>query len=143
MFYEINAFLGGEKTPFTAPHNVIGTPFQKSVWAALTKIPHGETRSYKQIAEQIGRPAAARAVGMACNKNPLPLLIPCHRVVGSNGSLTGFAGGVNTKEMLLNLEKPAIVKTDPVPKTHFKTATASISISTSFGRRATSTQDLA
>ena len=81
-----------------------GTEFQKKVWAALREIPYGETRSYGQIAARIGDPKASRAVGMANNKNPLAIVVPCHRVVGANGSLTGYAGGLEVKEYLLKLE---------------------------------------
>ncbi|WP_214828235.1 methylated-DNA--[protein]-cysteine S-methyltransferase [Exiguobacterium algae] len=82
-----------------------GTPFQQEVWDALLTIPYGETRTYKQIAEQIGRPKAVRAVGQALNRNPLPILFPCHRVIGSSGKLTGFAGGLSQKQRLLEIEK--------------------------------------
>ncbi len=82
-----------------------GTVFQQEVWDALLTIPFGETRTYKQIAEQIGRPKAIRAVGQALNRNPLPVIFPCHRVVGSAGQLTGFAGGIHQKQRLLDLEQ--------------------------------------
>ncbi|WP_214702808.1 MULTISPECIES: methylated-DNA--[protein]-cysteine S-methyltransferase [unclassified Exiguobacterium] len=81
-----------------------GTPFQQDVWDALLTIPYGETRTYKQIAEQIGRPKAVRAVGQALNRNPLPILFPCHRVIGSSGKLVGFAGGLSEKQRLLEFE---------------------------------------
>ena len=81
-----------------------GTPFQQEVWDALLTIPYGETRTYKQIAEQIGRPKAVRAVGQALNRNPLPILFPCHRVIGSGGKLVGFAGGLAEKQRLLEFE---------------------------------------
>lgn len=82
-----------------------GTIFQQNVWDALLTIPSGETRTYKQIAEQIGRPKAVRAVGQALNRNPLPVIFPCHRVVGSSGKLTGFAGGLDQKQRLLDIEQ--------------------------------------
>lgn len=82
-----------------------GTSFQRDVWDALLTIPSGETRSYKDIAEQIGRPKAVRAVGQALNRNPLPILFPCHRVIGSSGKLTGFAGGLSEKQRLLEIEQ--------------------------------------
>lgn len=85
-----------------------GTLFQKKVWEKLMEIPYGECRSYKWVAEQIGRPLAARAVGMANNKNPLPPVIPCHRVIGSDGSLTGYASGIHIKKQLLELEGKAV-----------------------------------
>lgn len=81
-----------------------GTNFQQSVWSALREIPYGQTRSYKQIAEIVGRPKAVRAVGKANGANPLPILVPCHRVIGANGSLTGFGGGLAAKSYLLELE---------------------------------------
>ena len=81
-----------------------GTEFQRRVWDALARIPHGETRTYGAIAEAVGRPAAARAVGAATGKNPAPLIVPCHRVVGANGALTGFAGGIEAKRFLLTHE---------------------------------------
>ena len=97
-------YLGGSRTTFDLPLNPNGTEFQKKVWNALCDIPYGETRSYKQVAEAIGNNKASRAVGMANNKNPIMIIIPCHRVVGSNGSLVGYAGGLDVKEKLLFLE---------------------------------------
>lgn len=82
-----------------------GTVFQQEVWDALLTIPYGETRTYKQIAEQIGRPKAVRAVGGALNRNPLPVIFPCHRVIGSSGQLIGFGGGIHQKQRLLDLEQ--------------------------------------
>ena len=82
-----------------------GTAFQQNVWRALLEIPYGETRSYKQIAEAIGNPKAVRAVGMANNRNPLLVVVPCHRVIGANGKLIGYAAGIEKKEFLLRLEK--------------------------------------
>ena len=81
-----------------------GTPFQRSVWRELQRIPYGETRTYGEIAKNLGNPGAARAVGMANHVNPVPVIVPCHRVVGHDGSLTGYAGGLNIKETLLSLE---------------------------------------
>ena len=92
---------------FDLPLAFKGTKFQEEVWLALCTIPYGEVRTYKEIAEQINRPKAYRAVGMACNKNPIGLLIPCHRVIGSNGDLVGYAGGLDLKEKLLKHEKSA------------------------------------
>jgi len=85
--------------------NPRGTVFQKQVWKALLEIPYGETRSYKQIAEAIGNPKAVRAVGMANNRNPLLIVVPCHRVIGANGKLVGYGAGLDKKEFLLRLEK--------------------------------------
>lgn len=96
-------FLGIRKT-FELPVNPIGTEFQKKVWNELIKIPYGEIRSYKDIAINIGNPNASRAIGNANHKNPIAIIIPCHRVIGSNGNLTGYAGGLNKKQLLLNLE---------------------------------------
>lgn len=83
-----------------------GTPFQRQVWEAIREIPFGETRSYKDIARAVGRPAATRAVGRACGANPLPIIVPCHRVVGAGGKLGGYTGGIHIKETLLQLEAP-------------------------------------
>lgn len=102
---QLAEYFEGKRKHFDLPYEATGTPFQRSVWDALQTIPYGETRSYKQIAEQIRSPKACRAVGMANNKNPLPILIPCHRVIGSNGKLVGYAGGMEIKEALLMLEK--------------------------------------
>lgn len=87
------------------PLSLEGTAFQRADWAALCEIPYGETRSYGQIAARLGNPKACRAVGMANHRNPVAVLVPCHRVVGKNGSLTGYAGGLDVKEGLLALEK--------------------------------------
>jgi methylated-DNA-[protein]-cysteine S-methyltransferase len=102
---QLYEYLEGKRNSFDLPLNPKGTEFQKKVWAALCDIPYGETRSYKQIAECVGNSKACRAVGMANNKNPIMIFIPCHRVVGSDGSLTGYAGGLDMKEKLLLLEK--------------------------------------
>ena len=102
---QITAYFAGQLTEFTVPLEFHGTDFQKSVWAALLTIPFGESRSYGEIARQIGRPTAYRAVGAANGKNPISIIAPCHRVIGSNGSLTGFAGGLEAKELLLGLER--------------------------------------
>ena len=97
--------FAGARRAFTLPLAPVGTEFQQRVWKALRTIPCGETRTYKQIAEQIGRNRAYRAVGMANNRNPIAILIPCHRVIGHDGRLTGYAGGLGIKERLLDLEK--------------------------------------
>ena len=97
-------YFDGKRKEFDFPLLLQGTTFQKTVWNALRTIPFGKTCSYKDIAQQIGSPKAARAVGMANNRNPIPIIIPCHRVVGANGSLTGYAGGLEIKKNLLNLE---------------------------------------
>lgn len=102
---ELEEYFAGARRNFTLPLSPAGTPFQQTVWAALRTIPYGETRSYKQIAIQIGCPTACRAVGMANNRNPIAIVVPCHRVVGSGGTLTGYAGGLDVKEHLLRLER--------------------------------------
>lgn len=98
-------YLEGRRTSFSVPVRPTGTPFQLTVWNALMQIPYGETRTYAQIAAAIGNPKACRAVGQAANRNPIWILIPCHRVVGSNHSLTGYAGGLNLKQELIDLER--------------------------------------
>ncbi|MBC8571359.1 methylated-DNA--[protein]-cysteine S-methyltransferase [Zongyangia hominis] len=102
---ELDEYFAGERRRFSLPLAPKGTPFQQKVWAALLEIPYGETRTYGQIAAAIGQPTACRAVGMANNKNPIAIVVPCHRVVGANGSLTGYAGGLSVKEKLLQLEQ--------------------------------------
>jgi methylated-DNA-[protein]-cysteine S-methyltransferase len=101
---ELSEYFGGQRRSFSVPLAPEGTIFQKSVWQALTAIPYGETRSYKEIAEAAGSPKACRAVGMANNKNPIPIIIPCHRVIGADGSLVGYGGGLEIKKALLKLE---------------------------------------
>jgi methylated-DNA-[protein]-cysteine S-methyltransferase len=101
---QIKEYLDGTSRRFDLPLAAKGSEFQKTVWEALHRIPYGETRSYKQIATMIGRPDAARAVGMANGKNPILIITPCHRVVGSDGKLTGYAAGLEIKEHLLELE---------------------------------------
>ncbi|MCZ2257762.1 methylated-DNA--[protein]-cysteine S-methyltransferase [Sporosarcina sp. G11-34] len=107
QFYmtELIEYLDGKRKEFTTPISLHGTPFQQSVWRALVDIPFGETVSYTTIAERIGRPTAVRAVGTAIGANPMLIIVPCHRVIGKNGSLTGFRGGLSMKEQLLNLER--------------------------------------
>ncbi len=102
---ELSAYFGGRLKDFGIPVKPVGTPFQMKVWNALCEIPYGETRSYKEIAEAIGSPKAFRAVGMANNSNPIWVIIPCHRVIGADGSLVGYGGGLEVKEWLLNLER--------------------------------------
>jgi methylated-DNA-[protein]-cysteine S-methyltransferase len=96
---QLKSYFDGKLKVFSVPFDFQGTDFQKNVWKALLTIPFGETRTYSDIAKQIGRPAASRAVGAANGKNPISIMAPCHRVVGSNGELTGFAGGLDTKEL--------------------------------------------
>ena len=101
---QLRAYLNGKLKTFTVPLAPRGTEFQRAVWNALLEIPYGETRSYSEIARAIGRPDAVRAVGTANGANPIPIIIPCHRVIGANGSLTGFGGGLDVKRQLLMLE---------------------------------------
>ena len=101
---QLREYLAGNRKVFNFPLAPRGTDFQKSVWTALEHIPYGETRSYKEIAQAIGNPKACRAVGMANNKNPILIVIPCHRVIGSDGGLVGYGAGIDIKEKLLRLE---------------------------------------
>ncbi len=101
---QLAGYFAGSLKMFTIPLDPVGTDFQKEVWEALSTIPFGETRSYAEIAAQIGRPKAVRAVGAANGRNPISILVPCHRVIGSNGKLTGFAGGLDIKAALLEIE---------------------------------------
>lgn len=100
----LREYFAGRRKDFPLPLKAEGTEFQRSVWRALLKIPYGETRSYKQVAEMAGNEKACRAVGMANHNNPIMILIPCHRVIGSDGSMTGFGTGISDKEYLLKLE---------------------------------------
>lgn len=101
---QLSEFFKGTRTRFELELDMQGTEFQKKVWRALTKIPYGKTASYLDIAHKIGQPTASRAVGMANGKNPISIIVPCHRVIGTNGKLTGYAGGVESKQVLLELE---------------------------------------
>jgi len=101
---QLQAYFRGELKDFDLPLALIGTPFQLRVWQRLRAIPFGETISYGQLAKQIGKPKAARAVGLANGSNPIPIIVPCHRVIGSNGHLTGYGGGLSIKEKLLAFE---------------------------------------
>ncbi|OMC19611.1 methylated-DNA--[protein]-cysteine S-methyltransferase [Mycobacterium colombiense] len=101
---QLGAYFAGELTNFDVELDLRGTEFQRRVWRALLTIPYGETRSYGEIAEQIAAPGAARAVGFANGHNPIAIVVPCHRVIGANGSLTGFGGGLQRKRTLLDLE---------------------------------------
>lgn len=105
---EIAEYLNGRRKKFTLPLDLNGTDFQRRVWNELVNIPYGETRTYKEIAKAIGNPKATRAVGGALNRNPVLLVVPCHRVIGSNGKLVGFGGGLELKERLLELERKTI-----------------------------------
>lgn len=107
--FQLNEYLIGERTEFDLPLKPEGTAFQKKVWEALCTIPYGQTRSYKEIAVQIGNEKACRAVGMANNRNPISIIIPCHRVIGADKSLVGYGGGLNIKVKLLNLESSGVI----------------------------------
>ena len=102
---ELDEYLHGKRREFTVKVKAYGTEFQKTVWDALTNIRYGETKSYGQIAREIGKPSASRAVGGANHNNPVSVFVPCHRVVGADGSLTGYGGGIEKKKFLLSLEK--------------------------------------
>lgn len=101
---QLSEYFNGLRREFTVPLNPKGTAFQVKVWNALSAIPYGTTKTYKDIAIECGNPKACRAVGMANNKNPIPIIIPCHRVIGASGSLVGYAGGLDIKKQLLSLE---------------------------------------
>ena len=101
---QLDEYFAGKRQVFSVPTNPVGTTFMQEVWDALTKIPYGQTKRYGEVAASIGRPTAFRAVGMACNRNPIALIIPCHRVIGAKGDLVGFRGGIEIKEKLLALE---------------------------------------
>ena len=102
---QLEEYFSGKRKDFDLPLNPAGTPFQKKVWQALREIPYAQTRSYKEIAEKIGCPKGMRAVGMANNRNPISIIVPCHRVIGANGKLVGYGGGLEVKDYLLRLER--------------------------------------
>ncbi len=104
--HQLRRYFAGERVQFSCPLDLRGTPFQVDVWEELYRIPYGSTRSYAQIAQAIGRPKAVRAVGAANGANPVAVIVPCHRVIGSNGTLTGYGGGLSMKAWLLALEAP-------------------------------------
>jgi methylated-DNA-[protein]-cysteine S-methyltransferase len=108
---QLQAYFAGDLHDFELDLDLVGTDFQRRVWAALVTIPYGETRSYGQIALQVGSPGASRAVGLANGHNPVGIIVPCHRVIGANGSLTGYGGGLERKKQLLDMEKN---RTSPV-----------------------------
>ncbi|MEU0006743.1 methylated-DNA--[protein]-cysteine S-methyltransferase [Streptomyces sp. NPDC006314] len=102
---QLSAYFAGELTEFTVELALSGTPFQRNVWERLARIPYGETRTYGELAETLGNPQASRAVGLANGRNPIGIIIPCHRVVGADGSLTGYGGGLDRKRQLLDFER--------------------------------------
>ncbi|RWR01094.1 hypothetical protein ED28_15395 [[Pantoea] beijingensis] len=116
--FQLQAYFAGSRRTFSLPLDFVGTDFQRLVWHALLTIPYGETRSYAQIARQIGRPKAVRAVGAANSKNPISIIAPCHRVIGANGKLTGFAGGLPAKALLLNIEAQSLRSIGECPSSH-------------------------
>jgi methylated-DNA-[protein]-cysteine S-methyltransferase len=103
---QLEEYFAGERRDFDIPLQPAGTPFQQRVWAALCEIPYGETWSYLQLATRVGNPKACRAVGLANGRNPIAVVVPCHRVIGATGSLTGYGGGIDRKRLLLDLERP-------------------------------------
>ena len=106
---QIDEYMSGKRQTFDLPLDIEGTEFQMKVWKELNRIPYGKTRTYGDIAKRVGNPKGSRAIGMACNRNPVGIVVPCHRVVGSTGALTGYEGGLNKKEKLLQLEGFTIV----------------------------------
>lgn len=102
---QLDAYFAGERTDFNVELGLHGTPFQQRVWQSLQDIPYGETRTYGELAEILGKPGASRAVGLANGKNPVSIIVPCHRVIGANGSLTGYGGGLERKRWLLGFER--------------------------------------
>ncbi len=102
---QLDAYFTGDLTDFTVPLRLDGTPFQRTVWSHLRAIPYGETRAYGQLATALGTPTASRAVGLANGRNPIGIIVPCHRVIGSTGSLTGYGGGLDRKQRLLDFER--------------------------------------
>ncbi|GCB44890.1 methylated-DNA--protein-cysteine methyltransferase [Streptomyces sp. NL15-2K] len=102
---QLAAYFAGELKEFTLALRLDGTPFQRGVWEQLRRIPYGETRSYGQVADALGNPKASRAVGLAGGRNPISIIVPCHRVIGANGSLTGYGGGLENKRRLLDFEQ--------------------------------------
>lgn len=102
---QLSEYFKGQRQTFDLPLEWRGTEFQNAVWKALTKIKYGNTQSYSELAEKVGSPKAVRAVGMTNGRNPIPIVVPCHRVIGKNGKLTGFAGGLEVKDFLLRLEQ--------------------------------------
>lgn len=113
---QLTAYFQGELTTFDLPLRLHGTDFQRSVWQQLQRIPYGETRSYGELADALGNPAASRAVGLANGKNPVGVIVPCHRVIGANGGLTGYGGGLDRKRRLLDFERS---RSGPVAGTLF------------------------
>jgi methylated-DNA-[protein]-cysteine S-methyltransferase len=112
---QLDAYFAGELTEFDVELDLAGTEFQRRVWEALRTIPYGETRSYGELADQVGKPGAARAVGLANGRNPIGIIVPCHRVIGADGALTGYGGGLHRKQALLELERDRHAPRLPLP----------------------------
>ncbi len=112
---QLKDYFAGRRRAFEVPLHMDGTPFQRQVWAALQEIPYGRLVSYQWIAERIGRPGAVRAVGAANGRNPISIIVPCHRVIGKDGSLTGYGGGLDLKQRLIRLENPAALAREQAP----------------------------
>lgn len=129
---QLDAYFAGELTVFDLPLRMDGTPFRQRVWSALRDIPYGRTISYGQLAARIGNPAASRAVGLANGRNPIGIIVPCHRVVGASGSLTGYSGGLDRKRHLLALESgagalpPKPARISPTPEVRFNAVTGEV-----------------
>ena len=117
---QLEAYFAGERRRFELALTLEGTPFQRRVWAALARIPYGHTRSYGALAAEIGRPDRVRAVGAAVGRTPVPIIVPCHRVIGADGSLTGYGGGLQRKQALLDLERDAGAGRPPRPAWAFR-----------------------
>lgn len=109
---QLTEYFAGRRTTFTVPLSLAGTAFERRVWQALTTIAHGDTRTYGEIAAQVGQPGAARAVGLANNHNPVPIIVPCHRVIGAGRKLVGYGGGLDRKKFLLHLEAKVGIERD-------------------------------
>ncbi|MBV9160864.1 MAG: methylated-DNA--[protein]-cysteine S-methyltransferase [Pseudonocardiales bacterium] len=116
---QLNEYFAAQRTDFDLPMTFGGTPFQRTVWTALREIPYGETLSYGQLAQRIGRPGAVRAVGLANGRNPIGIIVPCHRVVGATGDLTGYGGGLERKQHLLDFERHATVRPPSPPEKRY------------------------
>ncbi|PZS18106.1 MAG: cysteine methyltransferase [Pseudonocardiales bacterium] len=112
VIMQLDEYFAGQRIAFDMPMALVGTPFQRTVWAALQEIPYGETWSYGRLAERIGRRGAARAVGLANGRNPIGIIVPCHRVVGATGNLTGYGGGLARKQHLLDFERRYLSRGD-------------------------------
>jgi methylated-DNA-[protein]-cysteine S-methyltransferase len=117
---QLDAYFGGDLQTFDLPLHMVGTPFQKEVWQGLLLIPYGTTISYAELARRIGRPGASRAVGAANGRNPIGIIVPCHRVIGADGTLTGYGGGLDRKEWLLAHEAGGIIDRDRTDRTRRK-----------------------